>query len=124
MHHKLLRGKELWIAIFCVSSAILAACSLVGCVLVVRNAVADAESKARALRSVPSRIESLQESVDGLQTELERLANKVKMQRVRNVTEHQPTARSRPGDEPDPYKNPDEWRTWINDKMARNRHGI
>lgn len=63
------------------------------------------------------------ESQDILAQELERLANRVKMQRVRNVTEH---GRARPGDGamPDPMTQPNEWRTAMNRKLAEAKTGV
>jgi hypothetical protein len=63
----------------------------------------------------------LRESLEATQVELERLTNRVKMQRVRNVTEHglKPT-----GDMPDPYREPNEWRAAMNRKLAQSRTGV
>jgi hypothetical protein len=66
------------------------------------------------LRSHASRIELLEDSQQSAVTELTALANRVKMQRVRAATDHA----SRPAGDPDPYTNPDEWRSVMNKRLA------
>jgi len=65
----------------------------------------------------------LTESLELLQIEVERLANRVKMQRVRNATEH---GQTRPGNGsmPDPISQPNEWRTAMNRKLAEAKTGV
>jgi len=63
------------------------------------------------------------ESLELLQTELERLSNRVKMQRVRNVTEHGRTQTGN-GSMPDPRTNPEEWRLAMNRKLAEAKTGV
>jgi hypothetical protein len=53
-----------------------------------------------------SRIETLQTLTD--------LANRIKMQKVRAATRHADASR----DDPDPFKNPDEWRSMMNKRLA------
>lgn len=105
----------MWTAIFCVSSVILCCLCLLGCVLNVQSARQGSESQRRLLRSCVSRLESLEESAELSKTELERLANRVKMQRVRNATDH--ATSSRPDGEPDPAKDPAGWRDWKNRQL-------
>ena len=111
----------MWNAIFSVLSVILCSCCLIGCVFVAQRARQNSGPQAAQIRSATSRIASLSESVEALQLELERLSNRVKMQRVRNVTEHglRPS-----GEDPDPYRNPNEWRAAMNKKLALQRHGV
>lgn len=112
----------MWTAIFSALTAAICVLCLVGCVLVVRNATRVTESQAQGLRSLPSRIESLQESQKLMADELEHLAQRVKMQRVRNATDHATKSKSA-GDLPDAYTNPDEWRAAMNRKLAMQRIG-
>lgn len=113
----------MWTAILCVSSAVLASCCLIGCVFVVQRARAVSGPQVAQIRSVVSQQASMNESLQELQTELERLANRVKMQRVRNATEHG-TGPKRAGDElPDPYTQPDEWRRAANRQLALKQLG-
>lgn len=114
-------SKPLWSVIFCVLSAVIAACSLMGCALCVQRARAVSGSPGAPLRLLDSRVQSLSESLELTQTELERLANRVKMQKVRNTTEH---SQRRAGELPDPYTSPDEWRAAVNRKLAQQRLGV
>ena len=112
----------MWLAIFSALTAVICALCLSGCVLIVRNAARVTESQAQEMRSLPSRIESLQESQKLMADELEHLAQRVKMQRVRNATDHGTKSRS-VGDLPDAYTNPDEWRAAMNRRLAMQRLG-
>lgn len=112
----------MWTAIFSALTAVICVICLSGCVLIVRNAVRDMGSQGQVLRSLPSRIESLQESQRLMADELEHLAQRVKMQRVRNATDHATKSKSA-GDLPDAYTNPDEWRAAMNRKLAMQRLG-
>lgn len=116
-----MRRNTLWIAILCVSSVVLSSCCLIGCVRVVQRARADLEPQAAQIRSAHSRLASLNESQEGLQLELERLANRVKMQRVRNATEHGNGRKPVGDDLPDPYTNPDEWRAAANKRLTQGK---
>jgi hypothetical protein len=108
-------------AFFALTAAI-CVLSTAGCVLIVRNAVRDMGSPAADLRLRDAQIKSLRDSLELVSTELEHLAQRVKMQRVRNATDH--AIKSRPdGDMPDPFKSPDEWRSAMNRKMAKQKMG-
>lgn len=112
----------LWSAILSVSSAVLSCCCLILTVLFARRAHRDSARLAPGLRSALSQMQSLQESHELLTQELARLANRVKMQRVRNVTEHGLT---RSGDGmPDPVAQPTEWRAAMNRKLAEAKTGV
>jgi hypothetical protein len=52
---------------------------------------------------------------------LEVVANRVKMMKVRGAANH--VREDRPSETPDPYKNPDAWRLWMNNQMARGKVG-
>lgn len=113
----------MWTAIFSALTAVICVLCLSGCVLIVRNAARVTESQARELRSLPSRVESLQESQKLMADELEHLAQKVKMQRVRNATDHATRSRSA-GEMPDPHREPNEWRAAMNRKLAEAKTGV
>jgi len=83
-----------------------------------RTATAAQELRDKLQRSPVSRIASLEESHQNMAEELQHLANRVKMMKVRRATDHvrDDEPRSR---EPDPYKDPDAWRASINSKLAR-----
>lgn len=113
----------MWTAIFCALSAAACVLCLTGCVLVVRNAAHVTESQAQRLDSAESRIKSLRSSHDEMAQELEHLANRVKMQRVRNATDHASKKSGDAGEFPDPVTHPNEWRTEMNKRLAIARLG-
>lgn len=95
--------------------------SCVALYLSVRSATRVAELQ-RAKRDYgASRISSIETSMQELAVELQHLANRVKMQRVRNTTDHA-TGASKPktsaDDLPDPYTEPDAWRKAMNAKLG------
>lgn len=116
----LLREKALWPAILSASSAVLSCCFLSLTVFFARRARRDSGPAAAQARSAISHVQSLRESVEAMQLELERLANRVKMQKVRNM-ERGPIPS---GDMPDPYREPNEWRAAMNRKLAQSRTGV
>ena len=107
-------------AIFAVLSVLLSACCAVVSLSAAKRARAAADLPRKLERSDELRVQSLHELATETATELERLANKVKMQKVRNVTEHGSHRR----DEPDPHTEPDRWRTFMNAKIQRQKMGI
>lgn len=113
----------MWTAILSVSSAVLSSCCLIATMFLARRARHDSAPAAAQIRSVTSRIASLSESLEATQVELERLSNRVKMQRVRNVTEHSASGPRPPGDVPDPYTDPDAWRKHMSRKLAMQKVG-
>lgn len=112
--HAIDRRVTVWIATFYALSAVVCFLCLAGCVFLARTVVHDTESPRRELRSQASRIRSLQESFDELREVVETVANSHKMQRVRRATTHAAAV----GSEIDPFKNPDEWRTMMNKRLA------
>lgn len=68
--------------------------------------------------SLTKRVDSLQEKLDEYGSALETVAQKVKMQRVRTAANH-----VRETEGPNPHTQPDEWRAWMNDRLARARLG-
>jgi hypothetical protein len=67
-------------------------------------------------RSLDSRVQSLEQSVEDTRLTLEQLANRVKMMRVRNAVNH-----TTDKTDPDPYRDPNAWRTEMNRKLAQRR---
>lgn len=110
----------MWSAIFYALTAILCALCLTGCVFVVQRAAADAELQRKKIRSCESRIELLNTSLEELTQTVTEIANRAKMQRVRAAANH---ATGSSG-EPDPYKNPDEWRSMMSRKLALAKTGM
>lgn len=108
----------MWTAIFCASSAVLCAVCLIGCTRVARTVQENSVSLEAEVRLNASRIRSLTESHTLTVEELENLANRVKMQRVRNATDHATKKSARAGDMPDPYTSPDEWRAAMTKRLA------
>jgi hypothetical protein len=68
-----------------------------------------------------SRMRLLETSLRETQDALEVVANRVKMMKVRGAANH--VREDRPSETPDPYKNPDAWRLWMNNQMARGKVG-
>jgi hypothetical protein len=99
------------------------ATALVLSTLAFRSAARAAALRPDLLEARLHSIESAVRSLRGVQTDLagtlEQVANRVKMQRVRNAATH---GENSPG-EPDPYKNPDEWRTAMNKRLAATKLG-
>lgn len=110
----------MWTSISFVLIAILCGLCLTGCIFVARNAARDAESLRKRVRSCESRTESLSNSLDELTGTVTEIANRAKMQRVRAAANH---ATGSSG-EPDPYKNPDEWRSMMTRKIALAKVGV
>ncbi len=105
----------MWIIISCALSAV---GSVLLSYLVARRVVAGAASSVRSARSLHSRTESLEAWREEATTTLADLANRMKMQRVRHAgLTHAAGSRDEP---PDPYKDPDGWRTWANRRRLAN----
>lgn len=68
--------------------------------------------------SLLKRVESAESKIEEVAVILGELAQKVKMMKVRNATHHVREGAA-PGSEPDPYREPDRWRDWANDRLAR-----
>jgi len=65
-----------------------------------------------------SRVASLEERLTETEETLSGLANRVKMMRVRNAVTHTDKPN---GAVPDPYRDPNGWRTEMNRKLARGK---
>lgn len=110
----------MWLATFSALSVTVCIFSALATFWRAMTAARASESQARRLRSCESRVDSLKDSLESTQHALEIVANRLKMTRVRNAAEHVKGS----SDEPDPYKNPDEWRSMMNKRLAESRHGI
>lgn len=104
----------MWPVFFSVLSAASCILSILAAIYAVRRVIREPESRELRLHSVESRLVSLQTSQNDLSVELEALAQRVKMQRVRNATNHA----SRVNGSPDPYQDPDRWRQEMNRQLA------
>lgn len=110
----------MWTTFFFALTVIASVTCLIGTIYVARSAKVGAASLQKRLRSCESQIASMTTSQEELVQTVTDVANRVKMQRVRNIATH---ATGSPG-EPDPYKNPDEWRSMMTRKLALAKVGI
>lgn len=113
----------MWGVFLLVSSALLALGSLLAALFAVRIARAAAELAEANTRLPESALQSLRESIQEHGDMLLALANRVKMMKVRSASSHT-DAPAKNGALPDPYKNPDEWRKAMNERIARNKIGL
>lgn len=67
-----------------------------------------------------SRLRSLETSQAELSDALTEVANRVKMMKVRGAVNHVRSDQAK-SDDPDPHKEPDRWREWMNSRLARAR---
>jgi DNA repair ATPase RecN len=106
----------LWHVIFFVLSAAVSAASIFLSVWSVRVANRALESPPVKLRSVESRLQSMDDLTQEHTQALTDLANRLKMIKVRKASTH-----SSPDDNglPDPYKEPDRWRIEANKRLAQ-----
>ena len=93
--------------------------SIVATFCVVRIAIQVRELRDQVAHSNASRVKYLETSLAEMRDELEGVANRLKMMRVRAATNH---VRETSG-EPDPYKDPDGWRRAMNRKLADKMRG-
>lgn len=99
---------------------ILSACSLLALRRLARVAVTVSELRDRVARSEVSPSASLTQRLDELEDAVQVIANRVKMQRVRAAALHATTKNERT-ELPDPYREPDAWRTAVNSQLARGK---
>ena len=76
--------------------------------------------KTQQMRS-PSDVGSLSARLDELESTMEVLANRVKMQKVRNAANHAERADAGLAD---PYKDPDRWRQQMNAQLSRDKFRV
>lgn len=104
----------MWTAIFCALSAAIALLSLAVSVFAARRAARVAALPQERLRSVESRLGSIEGSIPEMQQTMEVLANRVKMQRVRTAANH---VQAGSNGEPDVRSDPEAWRAWKNSQL-------
>lgn len=103
----------MWTYILLASSAGLAVLSLILALFAVRIAVRAQAWPAASEAYAKSQLQSLRDSIKEQAEALETLANRYKMQKVRNVIEH---GRGSQG-EPDARRDPEGWRAWKNHQL-------
>lgn len=105
---------------FSALSVVLATASLILAFWSARSAKRAVESPPAKLRSIESRIESLEGSVSEWSQLTTDVANSVKMMKVRRMTAG-PSSSAQADDFPDPYKDPDKWRAAMNRRIAASK---
>lgn len=108
----------MWIVISSALSATLAVCCLIATFFVARRAARAAEWLPGKVASLESQLALQQRLTNDLAETLTELANRVKMQRVRNVVQHGSTTAL-----PDPARDPEGWRKAMNRSLAERRIG-
>jgi hypothetical protein len=108
------------VTFFYALTAILCALCLTGCIFVAQRAGAEQESLRKRLRSCELQTESNRNSLEETQQTLTDIANRVKMQTVRKAAHH---AAGSSG-EPDPYRDPDGWRSMMSRRIALAKTGV
>lgn len=107
------RELRMWTAIFYASAVGLCLLSLAGCIITVQGAASERASLVRRLRLCESTTQSQQQSIDDLSAIVNSVAQSQKMSRVRKATTHAVGSTG----EPDPIREPEQWRTWMNAQL-------
>lgn len=110
----------MWLDIFSVLSALTCALCLILAIWNVRIAVRERESLVRRVRSLESSMDSVKITIDEHSGALSEVANRVKMMKVRAAANHTASSTG----EPDPYRDPDNWRKSMNSKIQKARLGL
>jgi hypothetical protein len=105
----------MWVSIFYVLTAIASGIFALASLHSALSARAERESLGRRLRSVESRTQSTEESLQELTEVVQKMANSQKMQRVRSATTH--AAKVGSSGEPDVRSDPEAWRAWQNKQL-------
>ena len=100
----------MWASIFFASTVGLCFACLIGCIFTVQRARDAQGSLLRRLRSCESTLQLTQQSVEELTAIVNSVAQQQKMSRVRKATTHAIGSSS----EPDPIREPEQWRAWMN----------
>ena len=111
----------MWLVISCALSASTAILSLgvaMRALSAARSAAHVQELPHQRLRSCESAVQSLAESREEQAAAMLDLANRLKMIKVRSASIH---ATRTEGEMPDPYTDPDRWRTAMNKRIAMQR---
>ena len=103
----------MWTAFFYALTAIVSVACLTGCIVTVQNAAAAQASLLRRLRSCESEMQSLSDSSEELRLIVKSVAESQKMSRVRKATTHAVGSTG----EPDPIREPEQWRAWMNTQI-------
>jgi len=109
----------MWAVIFCALSATACVICMVSAIFAARTAARRSESPRAAIRSCELRLQSLEDSRTETTQLLADLANRLKMMRVRSASRHAEDSQAGP----DPFRNPNEWRTMMNRKIAQSKLG-
>jgi hypothetical protein len=95
--------------------------SLVGLARLAQLVVTVSGLRDRLARCEVSPNASLTSRLDELESAVEVVANRVKMQRVRAAALHATSKSDRSTELPDPYREPDAWRSAVNSQLARGK---
>lgn len=113
----------MWHVTFFALSAAISLCCLLVAVYAAKSATRRLELPQQTLRSVVSRMQSLEDwKVEMIQLQQD-LANQLKMTRVRSALNHSRHKNEVPSD-PDPYTQPDEWRKMMGKRLAEAKTGV
>lgn len=109
----------MWTVFFFVLNASASVLCVLVAISAVRTVRRQQESPRNAIRSCELRLQSLEDSRTETVQMLSDLTNRLKMMRVRSASRHAEGSTS----EPDPYKDPDKWRTMMNRRLAESKMG-
>lgn len=110
----------MWSNIFNALSVSICAVCLIMAIWNVRVAIHERESLVRRVRSLESSMDSVKVTIEENSGALSEVANRVKMMRVRAAANHTGSSPS----EPDPYRDPDNWRKSMNSKIQKAKLGL
>lgn len=109
----------MWSVISSVLSVLACFLSIAAVFYSARSVTVSRELLDQSSRLPASRISSLETSLADTQDALQAVANRVKMQRVRNIADHATGPRTKVGSsgEPDAATDPEGWRNWMNAQL-------
>jgi len=108
----------MWLLFFSVSAVAIACASLTISAIVARRAARVSGLPQQRLRSVESKLQSLEQLVEDQTQAMTDMANRLKMIKVRSASSHGSKSDNAL---PDPYTDPDGWRRAMTSKMALNK---
>jgi len=108
----------MWAVIFSALSVVVCILCFLVSLSSVRTVTRASELPERRLRSVELQIESMKVSTDETIRMLTELANRVKMQKVRNIVHHTGGSLG----EPDARADPEGWRSWKNSQLRAGQY--